>query len=82
MVTIDTASLAADVKAKREKTNKYGSGAVTWPIDRAGLRIVAKKVGVSHTALDRAERGGMPNLLTYARLCRWLGAPLDYYVKG
>lgn len=46
-----------------------------------GLRLVAAEVGAtSASTLSRVENGHLPDLLTYIRLCRWLGVGLDAFV--
>jgi transcriptional regulator with XRE-family HTH domain len=37
-----------------------------------GIREVAGEVGVSPATLSRVERGFMPDLETFGRICRWL----------
>jgi transcriptional regulator with XRE-family HTH domain len=37
-----------------------------------GVRIVAAEIGTSHATLSRVENGHMPDLETFAKLCRWL----------
>jgi len=37
-----------------------------------GIREVAKEVGVSPATLSRVERGNLPDLDTFAKLCRWM----------
>lgn len=37
-----------------------------------GVRVVAAEVGTSHSTLSRVENGHMPDLETFAKLCRWL----------
>src|SRR5665213_3866720 len=37
-----------------------------------GVRVVAAEVGTSHSTLSRVENGHMPDLQTFAKLCRWL----------
>ena len=39
-----------------------------------GLREVAADVGTSAPTLSRIESGKMPDLQTFGKLCRWLGA--------
>ena len=39
-----------------------------------GLREVAAEVGTSAPTLSRIESGKMPDLQTFGKLCRWLGA--------
>ena len=43
-----------------------------------GLRSVAEEIGeVSASTLSRIEQGGVPDLETYLRICRWLGLPSE-----
>jgi transcriptional regulator with XRE-family HTH domain len=37
-----------------------------------GIREVATEVGVSSATLSRVERGYMPDLETFGKICRWL----------
>lgn len=37
-----------------------------------GLREVANEIGVSSATLSRVENGKLPDLGTFAKLCRWL----------
>lgn len=37
-----------------------------------GIREVANTVGVSPATLSRVERGYMPDLETFGKICRWL----------
>jgi transcriptional regulator with XRE-family HTH domain len=37
-----------------------------------GIREVAAEIGVSPATLSRVERGKLPDLLTFQKLCRWL----------
>lgn len=37
-----------------------------------GIRAAAKAVGVSPATLSRVERGYLPDLETFAKVCRWL----------
>lgn len=37
-----------------------------------GIREVAAEVGVSPATLSRVERGKMPDLETFGRICKWL----------
>ena len=37
------------------------------------LREVASEIGVSHATLSRIERGKLPDLETFPKICRWLG---------
>lgn len=40
--------------------------------DGRGVRSAAAEVGVSHATLSRVENGHMPDLDTFAKICRWL----------
>lgn len=37
-----------------------------------GVRDVAKEIGVSAATLSRVERGYMPDLETFGKICSWL----------
>lgn len=37
-----------------------------------GVRVVAAEIGTSPATLSRVENGNMPDLETFAKLCRWL----------
>jgi transcriptional regulator with XRE-family HTH domain len=38
-----------------------------------GVREVAKEVGISAATLSRVERGFVPDLETFAKICAWMG---------
>ena len=38
-----------------------------------GIRAVAVEVGTSPATLSRVERGHLPDLETFGKVCRWLG---------
>jgi len=38
-----------------------------------GIRSVAAEVGTSPATLSRVERGHLPDLETFGKVCRWLG---------
>lgn len=38
----------------------------------AGVRAAAKEAGVSPATLSRVERGHVPDMLTFEKLCAWL----------
>lgn len=42
-----------------------------------GIREVAKEIGISHGTLSRVERGFLPDIATYQKICRWLGVNLS-----
>ena len=37
-----------------------------------GIRAAAKEVGVSSATLSRVENGGVPDLETFVKICKWL----------
>lgn len=37
-----------------------------------GVREVAKEIGISPATLSRVERGKVPDLDTFGRICRWM----------
>ena len=39
---------------------------------KRGVRAVADDIGISHATLSRVERGYLPDLETFAKICRWL----------
>jgi DNA-binding XRE family transcriptional regulator len=41
----------------------------------------AKRIGISRSTLWRCENGEMTDLMTYAKLCRWLNIPMDKHFK-
>ena len=48
-----------------------------------GLRAAAKEIGgISASTLGRMEKGQVPDLDTFIRLCRWLGANPNQFMKG
>jgi transcriptional regulator with XRE-family HTH domain len=38
-----------------------------------GVREVASEIGVSPATLSRVERGFLPDVETFSKICRWLG---------
>ena len=40
----------------------------------AGLRKTATEIGISAATLSRIERGHLPDLTTFEKVCKWLGA--------
>lgn len=49
--------------------------------DNAGLslRELEKEIGVSASTLSRFESGNMPDLLSYAKVCKWLGEDMHTF---
>jgi transcriptional regulator with XRE-family HTH domain len=37
-----------------------------------GIREVAAEIGVSPATLSRVERGKLPDLITFQKICKWL----------
>lgn len=37
-----------------------------------GIRAVANEIGISPATLSRVERGKLPDLETFQKICRWL----------
>lgn len=37
-----------------------------------GIRDTAKEIGISHATLSRVERGYLPDLDTFKKVCEWL----------
>lgn len=37
-----------------------------------GVREVAKEIGISSATLSRVENGSLPDLGTFAKICKWL----------
>ena len=42
-----------------------------------GIRAAAKDIGISHATLSRVERGFLPDLENYKKLCQWLGVEAE-----
>lgn len=38
-----------------------------------GVREVAKEIGISPATLSRVERGHLPDIETFSKVCSWLG---------
>ena len=41
-----------------------------------GVREVARAIGISHATLSRVERGHLPDLENYQKICKWLGVDI------
>lgn len=37
-----------------------------------GIRETAREIGISHSTLSRVERGYLPDLETFSKICAWL----------
>lgn len=42
-----------------------------------GIRAAARDVGISHGTLARVEKGFLPDLENYEKICRWLGVKTE-----
>ena len=42
-----------------------------------GIRGAAKEIGISHATLSRVERGFLPDLENYRKICNWLGVQIE-----
>ena len=58
-----------DIKTKRTIVGNYS------------LDDIAMATKVSKATLSRLENGGMPTLLHYASVCKWLGVSTDKYLS-
>jgi transcriptional regulator with XRE-family HTH domain len=45
------------------------------------MRSLAIRINVSAATISRCENGKMPDLDAYAKLCCYLGQPLDMFIK-
>jgi transcriptional regulator with XRE-family HTH domain len=49
---------------------------------RNGIGLRQLKISdVSHSTISRLENGKTPDLLVYAKVCQWLGQPLETFYK-
>lgn len=42
-----------------------------------GIRGAAKEIGIGHATLSRVERGRLPDLENYQKICAWLGVEMS-----
>ena len=41
----------------------------------------SKEIGISKATLSRIERGSMPDMVTFLKVCEWLGTvPMNYFI--
>lgn len=45
------------------------------------IRTLSQKLDISPATISRAENGKMPELITYAKLCKWVGVPMNQFIK-
>jgi transcriptional regulator with XRE-family HTH domain len=38
-----------------------------------GIRVTADQIGISPATLSRVERGNLPDLETFSKICEWVG---------
>ena len=43
------------------------------------LRKAAKEIKISAATLNRAENGKVSELMTYAKICKWMNCSLDKF---
>ncbi len=49
---------------------------------KKGLRVVADEIGgVSASTLSRIEKGKLPDIDTYMKVCNWLGEPAERFYE-
>jgi transcriptional regulator with XRE-family HTH domain len=65
--SVNLHDLAAQLKAKRGSRS---------------LREVASEADVSFSTLSRVEKGKVPDLDTFVRLCAWLQVPAEVFYLG
>jgi transcriptional regulator with XRE-family HTH domain len=46
-----------------------------------GIRAAAREIGISHATLSRVERGFLPDLENYKKICKWLGLDVEPWTK-
>ncbi|MDE0334465.1 MAG: helix-turn-helix transcriptional regulator [Defluviicoccus sp.] len=63
--------MAEDVKITRTSIQTLGRQIVDRRKGR-GVREIANEIGISPATLSRVERGYMPDLETFTKICRWL----------
>lgn len=44
------------------------------------MRTAAKEIGISAATLSRIERGGMPDVLTFGLICKWLKKDMSNFL--
>jgi transcriptional regulator with XRE-family HTH domain len=56
---------------------------VTRKEKKLAVRSAAKEIGIGSATLTRLEVGGSyyPNIITYCKVCNWLGADYTEFLK-
>lgn len=44
------------------------------------VRVLGKKLKISPSTLSRCENQGIPDLITYAKICKWLGVEMNKFI--
>lgn len=65
--TVDTERFSADIS---EVMNEY----------ELTMRSGAVEIGISPATLNRLCLGGMPDLISYYKVCLWLGVEMEFYI--
>jgi len=60
------------LSSKELESLKELGGLVAEKRGKRGIRAAAADAGVSHTTLARIEKGHVPDLETFAKICKWL----------
>lgn len=66
-LTFDSSRFAKAVKQKRVID------------DDVDMRFLAKKLKVAVSTISRCENGKKPELITYAKICLWLGTDMSSF---
>lgn len=45
------------------------------------MRTLGKRLGISAATISRCENGNMPDIAAYARLCHWIGKPMNDFIR-
>jgi len=65
-----------------EVSIQYVANALARKRGERGLREVAKAIGISPSTVSRIENGKMPDLVTFRRVCEWLGFDAAHLMTG
>lgn len=48
---------------------------------RIGLREFGEQIGISAATLSRIERGNVPDVETFFKICKWLKSPMSRFIN-
>ena len=48
---------------------------------RIDLRLAAQLIGISYATLSRLENKKIPDVITFAKCCKWLGMKMDDFIN-